>query len=66
MLRFEDVSTKDYPKAYNVYRGEWGLPVGIIRLHWTTKKLLFETLFNWLLPDSQEMTEIAKFMVEHE
>ncbi len=71
MLRFEDLSTKEF-RAYNVYtNAREGLPIGIIRdgllpLHGGKKPLLFATLFDWLRPNSQELTEIAKFMVEHD
>ena len=69
-MRFEDISNEEV-KAYNAYADEKtglpvGLPVGIIREHYVTKKLVFETLFNWLLPTAPQMLEIAKFMVEHD
>jgi len=65
-MRFEDISNEEV-KAYNAYADEkTGLPVGIIREHPSTKKLVFETLFDWLLPTAPQMLEIANFMVEHD
>ena len=64
-MRFEDISD-DEVKAYNAYSNEKSaLPVGIIREHPVTKKLVFQTVFDWLLPTTEEMVEIARFMVDH-
>jgi hypothetical protein len=65
-MRFEDISNEEV-KAFNAYADDKeALPVGIIREHFFTKKLTFQTQFDWVLPTAQQMTEIAKFMVEHD